>query len=614
MAGKERLGGSTGVDLPAAAGVAGPPRPEDAPPQAPMTGRQKLRLVLLVVLKRVRFIAILVAVGMFIGYWDTIKNYWDKWTRPQAAAVRELEPGQEFYCPMHPQVVRSTFEPNGDVPQCPICGMPLSVRKKGEAPPLPVGVTGRVQFTPERVQQAGIKTVPVEYHALSKQITAVGYLTYDESRLSRVVSRVKGYVEKLYVDKTYVTVREGEPLAEIYSPELYSTAQEYLIALSSARSADLAAAARERLRLFDVSDPEIDEIARSGKAKTRLVIRSPQSGYAIEKKVLVGSSVEPGMTLLEVADLSGVWVEAEVYEKDLAFLHPGEKVEVRVEAFPDRVFSGRIALIYPKLDAATRTNRVRFELENPRHELRPGMFAAVRLDTPLEAVEPFTSLAHSKAPVVLAASGAAGSPPHYRFLAVPERAVVDSGTKKVVYVEREPGVFEGVEVELGPRVELQQEGRSADYYPVVKGLEPGDRIAAAGAFLIDAETRLNPAAASTYFGASGGSESGGRGAAPAAPSSRPQPGQAPAGGPKPEAQPQPKEPSAEERKNIAELPAEDRELALAQRTCPITGKPLGSMGVPYKITLRGRPVFLCCKGCAGKAKNAPEETLKKLAP
>ena len=148
--------------------------PGAAPPDQPMTRGQKFRLVGLVILKRVRFIAILAGVGLFIGYWDTVMNYWDKWTQGQSAASRELEPGHEFYCPMDPQVVRSTYEPNGDVPKCPICGMPLSQRKKGETAKLPAGITGRVQLSPERIQLAGVKTVAVQYRPATEQTKTVG--------------------------------------------------------------------------------------------------------------------------------------------------------------------------------------------------------------------------------------------------------------------------------------------------------------------------------------------------------------------------------------------------------------------------------------------------------
>jgi Cu(I)/Ag(I) efflux system membrane fusion protein len=582
-------------------------------PDEQLTRRQKLRLVGLVILKRLRFIAILAGVGMFIGYWDTVQNYWDKWTHPKSVAVHELEPGHEFYCPMDPQVIRSTYEPNGDVPKCPICGMPLSVRAKGEAAKLPEGVTGRVQLSPERVQLAGIKTATIEYRPIAKQTKTVGYVAFDESRLSRVVSRVEGYVEKLYVDETYTVVHKGDPLAEIYSPDLYSAAQELVLASRAGGVADLAAAARKKLLLFGVNQQEIDNIVASGQPTPRLVIRSPQTGYVVEKKIVVGSSVEAKMTLLEVADLSSVWIEADVYEKDIPFLQVGQKVEATVEADPHHFFTGKLALIYPQLETTTRTNRIRLKLDNAEGKLRPGMFATVRINTPLESIEPYKSVAAKAGRVVLTGLSSENSQAQYEFLCVPERAVIDTGSKKVVYVEREPGMFEGVEVELGPRHD--------GYYPVLKGLKSGDKIAAAGGFLIDAETRLNPAAASTYFGASGGPQSNGHSNAPSVPN-RHQDDQAPADQDKPDSnQPKP-EPEARETiaaltaddlANIEKLPEADRQPARTQGVCPVTGAALGSMGVPVKITLRGQTVFLCCKGCVGKAKRNPDEILKKLA-
>jgi Cu(I)/Ag(I) efflux system membrane fusion protein len=595
------------VSLAGQSGAAVPDTAQALADAMPVTRWQKLRLVGLVILKRVRFLVILASVGLFINYWETIQNYWDKWTRPAIASVRELEPGQEFYCPMDPQVIRSTYESNGDVPKCPICGMPLSVRHKGEAAALPDGVTGRVQISPERIQLAGIKTAPVEYRPMVKQTKTVGYVTFDESRLSRVVSRVDGYVEKLYVDQTFTLVHKGDPLAEIYSPELYTAAEELILAKQDKGIVHLADSLRTKLLLLGVAAEDIDAIVASGKATPRMVIRSPQTGYVIDKKVVVGASVDMKMTLLEVADLSEVWVEADVYEKDIAFLKPGQKVEAAVDALPNRTFTGKLALVYPRLDTATRTNRVRFALENPRHELRPGMFATVLINTPLETIEPYKSLVADHGPMVLTAYAEAGDQAAHEFLAVPERAVIDSGSKKIVYVEREPGLFEGVEVQLGPR--------TGQYYPVLKGLSPGEKIAAAGGFLIDAETRLNPAAASTYFGASGGPQSSGHSTAPAAAGQR-APTESRASEPKvPEPnmpEPQVAVPSAADLKNIDQLPEADRQAARAQRVCPITRAALGSMGVPVKIMLGDRPVFLCCQGCVGKAKRNPDETLKTL--
>lgn len=546
-------------------------------------------------------------------------NYWDKWTQPTSASVARLEKGQEFYCPMDPQVIRSTYEPNGDVPKCPICGMPLSQRKKGEVAQLPAGVTGRVQLSPERIQLAGIQTVTVEFRPVTRQTKTVGYVAFDESRLSRIVSRVEGYVEKLYVNETFTFVHEGDPLAEIYSPELYSAARELILATRVGGAADLAAAARTKLLLLGVGQQEIDGIGAKGQPSPRLVIRSPQTGFVVDKKIVVGASVEAKMTLFEVADLSAVWIEADVYEKDIPFLQVGQEIKATVEACPNRTFVGKLALIYPQLETTTRTNRIRIKLDNPDQALRPGMFATVRIHTPLESIEPYKSVAAERARVMFTGLDGANAANPNEFLTVPERAVVDTGSKKVVYVEREPGLFEGVEVELGPRHD--------DYYPVIKGLHVGDKVAAAGGFLIDAETRLNPGAASTYFGASGGPQSTGRSNAVSAPSTRkgeqapadPGPSDQPPAGTsgQPPQEPEPRvaivAPTEDDLKNIAQLPEADRQLALAQRVCPVTGAALGSMGVPVKITLRGRPVFLCCDGCTGQAKRSPDEILKKLA-
>ena len=564
-----------------------------------LTGRQKLWLVGLVIMKRVRFIAILAGVGLFIAEWDAVKSHWDRWTHPRAAANRELPAGQEFFCSMDPQVVRTSYEPNGDLPACPICGMPLSIRAAGEKEELPAGITGRVRLSPERVQMAGIKTVAIDYRSVARQTKTVGYVTYDESRQSRVVSRVGGFVEKLFVDKTFTMVHKGDRLAEIYSPEFYSAAKELILARRFGVSREVAD--KEKLLLLGVSEEEVGEIADAKEPPVSLVIRAPQSGFVVEKKIVAGASVEPKMTLLEIADLSSVWVEAEVYEKDIAFLQPGQKVEATVEAYPNRTFTGEVAAIYPRVEATTRTNRVRVQLQNPNNELRPGMYAVVTIDTPLETIEPYKTLAAKTARTVLVSQkdgqkvGAARL--QEEFLVVPEQAVVDTGAKKIVYVQRQAGLFEGVEVELGPRQD--------DFYPVLKGLAAGDQVAAAGGFLVDAETRLNPAAASTYFGASGGPQHDGGSTPPVRQEQRRDKVTE-------TKRPTVAVPSHEDILNIEKLPQEDRQAAKAQAICPVTGVALGSMGVPVKITLRGKSIYLCCQGCVGKAKRDPDGVLKKL--
>jgi Cu(I)/Ag(I) efflux system membrane fusion protein len=399
------------------------------------------------------------------------------------------------------------------------------------------------------------------------------------------------------------------------------------------------------LKLLGVDDAEIDEALKSKSHEARLLIRSPQAGQVIEKSVVQGAAVEPGSVLFRVADLSIVWIEADVYERDLAFLHEGQAVEAVIGAFPGRTFTGKIDLIYPALNTETRTTRVRISVENPDLVLRPGMFATVRVQTPMSEVEPFrTALAEARreppsndesariahqriCPVTGLSLGSMGDPlkvslegrdvfvccsscesqlkenpdkflaklappPENAVLSVPEQAVIDTGAQKIVYVEREPGTFEGVEVAIGPR--------TGGFYPVISGLNAGDRVAAAGSFLLDAETRLNPAAASAYFGASG------NGATDSAPSSATQSGPARSRGK------QLSQFSDLAVKHLEKLSAADRELAVAQEVCPITGEPLGSMGVPVKVMLDGEPVFLCCRGCEPEAQAHPSETLAKV--
>ncbi len=596
---------------------------------------QQAKLVFQGVEVRLRFIAIFVGIGLLMAYWTTIENYWDRWTRPSDSAS-VLTADNEFYCPMHPSVVRDTLEPNGEVPDCPICGMPLSKRKKGEAAELPAGVLARLQLSPERVQLAGVGTVEASYMPLFSEVRTVGYVQYDDSRLSEIVTRVSGYIEKLFVDKTFESVAAGQELAEVYSPQLYSSAQELRLAQKRG-NAELVANSRQRLRLLGIDEGEIDEIVADSQDRPTLLLRSPQAGHVIEKNVVQGAAVEAGTVLFRVANLETVWIEADVYERDLSALHTDQTVEATVEAFPGQVFKGQIALIYPELNTTTRTNRIRVLLDNPDSQLRPGMFATVLVKTPVSETVPFRLRLASQGtppaeadeealiafqkncPVTGRALGSMGEPvrakveggpiylccegcqepladneseylarlappPTGSVLAVPERAVIDTGAQQIVYVEREPGLFEGVAVKIGPR--------SGNYYPVLEGLAVGDKVVANGAFLLDAETRLNPAAAAAYFGASGG----GSAANQAADATRRELDS----------------PSPAELKNIAKLAPEDQDLAIAQRLCPVTGEPLGSMGVPLKVELAGTKVFLCCKACVKRAEANVTKVLEAI--
>jgi Cu(I)/Ag(I) efflux system membrane fusion protein len=362
----------------------------------------------------------------------------------------------------------------------------------------------------------------------------VGFVEVDERREKRIAARIAGRVDGVSVDFTGVRVAEGDPLVSLYSPELLST-QEAL--LSSARALDAVKSsgvggveqeraqrvldsARDRLLLWGLAPDQVDAVLASGKIQNLMTVRSPLAGTVLEKKVQVGQYVMEGADLYRVADLSKVWLRARIFPADLPLARVGAPVEAVAEGFSGETFRGTVAFVDPVVDPATRTVGVRVDLDNPGGRLLPGMFVTARIRVPVAEIEPFASMAGhgSKTPpgehwwtcpmdpeIVEKGPGkcpkcgmnleertatAAGSVP-----SVPEPAVVDTGTRRVVYRETSPGVFDAMEVVLGPRAD--------GWYPVISGVAVGDRVVAAGAFLVDAETRLNPAAAAAYFGASG---------------------------------------------------------------------------------------------------------------
>jgi membrane fusion protein, copper/silver efflux system len=562
-------------------------------------------LVVKVFLARLRFLAILAVIGAAIIYWDTLAQYWNKWTRP-AAEHAEAGSDTEYFCPMHPQVVREHPD------KCPICFMPLSRRKKGEGEEaLPPGIVSRVQLSPYRVALAGVQTSEVVYQHLTKEIKTVGFVEFDERKEKHIAARVKGRIDKLYVDVTGQTVEHGEKLALLYSPDLVVTVQNLLDAQRGSNR-DLLSMARQRLRLWDIDDRQIDDILRTGKANTHLVIRSPIHGHVIRKYVVEGKYVDEGTPLYDIADLSTVWIQAQVYEDELALVKDGQPVSATTPAFPHRVFTGKVAFIHPHLDRSSRTLTVRFDMDNPHHDLRPGMYATVKLQVPLTQVDVFTRVLtedwrdESALAGLRAILGAASGPrlpaalepflhaavreallQQQQVLTVPESSVIDTGNRKIVYREVSPGVFEGVEVQLGPR--------SGFAYPVLRGLAAGERVVTTGSFLIDAETRLNPAAGSTYFGSTGGKTDRPAVAPPTRPSAT-------------------SDEDAQIMAQRAKLSPPDRRLVEAQEFCPVLPKNrLGAMGVPFKVMVKGQPVFLCCDGCQERALAHPEKTLAKVA-
>ena len=516
----------------------------------PMTRWQKVRLVIKVVELRLRFVALMAVTGWVFANWDTLWDRYEKWMRP-AAGSHAVVSGIEYYCPMHPQVVQD------ETGSCPICGMPLARRKKGESARLPEGVLSRVELAPGRVGQAGIETVAVEYSPLTESFTTVGNVGFDERRQATIVSKAAGKsrVEKLHVNFTGREVRAGEPLAELYSPELQQAIQELL---TTARRVELDAnrpttgagrsllgdrremvrLAAEKLRRWGITQAQIDGILSKGQGDFTIPILAPIGGTVVKKNVKEGDEVPEGFPMFEIADLGRVWIQGQVFEHQMGLIREGQAIEATVEAYPGRAFRGTLDFIQPTLEPETRTVAVRFDVENPGHPLRPGMFATVTLKTPVADMPAFRSRRaesspmpaghrheltveeQKNCPVTKAKLGSMGdpiavevegrkvwtccgacppklkarpatylsrleAPPRDRVLSVPESAVIDTGNRKVVYIEAEPGVYEGREVVLGPRI--------GDRFPVLEGLAVGEKVAARGAFLVDAESRLNPA-------------------------------------------------------------------------------------------------------------------------
>jgi membrane fusion protein, copper/silver efflux system len=561
---------------------------DHTPTQAAAAGSHFWRntwLVIKTIQARLRFVMLLAAIGGLIAYWDTLSAYYEKWARP-AGVAETASADTEYFCPMHPYIVRDNPKE-----KCPICHMDLAKRKKGsgQAQPLPPGIVSRVQLTPYRVVLAGVQTTEVQYQPLVKTITTYGSVEFDETKQAHIAARQKGRIDKLYVSFTGQRVAVGEKLAVLdirYSPELTVTLEDLLHARQSG-NAEREESARQRLRLWDIGEEQIKEFLSTGKVRTKLTITSPIHGHVIKKYQREGNYVEEGTPLYDVADLDTVWIEAQVYEADQAFLTEKQPVTATTLSLPDQEFAGALSFLYPHLDENSRTLRVRFEMPNPGHKLRPGMYATVKILVLPQQIE-----ALAKAP----AGDAEGQRQlrQGRILAVPESAVIDTGSRKIVYREASPHTYEGVAVQLGPRMTAARQ--LVVYHAVLAGLKAGDRVVTNGSFLIDADTRLNPAAGSIYFGGS----SGGKGAA--------------SGGSVRPSTPEDADTKDERmRGELAKLSVEDRRAAELQQFCPIlTANRLGSMGVPAKVLIDGQPVFLCCAGCEDQAKQNAERTLAKV--
>jgi multidrug efflux pump subunit AcrA (membrane-fusion protein) len=358
---------------------------------------------------------------------------------------------------------RSTMNPNeiSDKPGKDSMGMdmvPFEVEEGGEVSE--VGGRIQVKISPERQQLIGIKTALVKSQPIRKLIEAVGRVDYAEPNISIVNLKFDGWVEKLFVNSTGRAVRKGEPLFDIYSPELVSAQQEYLIALkASATLGDVSSiltSAREKLRLWDITDSQVEELGRTGQFKKTVTVYTPGSGIVIEKNVVQGQKIMAGENLFRIADLSRVWIIGEVYEYELPFIKTGQEAKVSLSYYPGESFAGQITYIYPYLKPETRTNQVRIEVANPGLQLKPEMFANLEIHVD-----------------------------YGTRLTVHSDAVLDAGDTKIVFVAKGDGYFEPREVKLGVRGE--------DMYEVLGGLSDGEQVVTSANFLIDSESSLKAA-------------------------------------------------------------------------------------------------------------------------
>jgi membrane fusion protein, copper/silver efflux system len=331
--------------------------------------------------------------------------------------------------------------------KAPDCGMDL----------VPVyeerGSRDAIEISPDRQQKIGVATAVAERRRLGGTIRTSGRVVADETRLARVTTKFDGTIERLYADFTGKTVRRGQPLFTVYSPDLLAAQEEYLLAIrAGAQLPGLAEAARQRLRLWDVTDGELRQLERSGAPKRSVTIVSPASGIVTAKTAVAGARVMAGQPLFDIADLSHVWVLADIYESELPSIRAGSRADVTIASLPGRTFLGQVTFIAPLVDEMTRTVKVRIEIENRTGELKPDMYADVSIE----------------------------SPPHDAVV-VPDDAVLQTGTRSIVFIASD-GRFEPREVQTGRKAE--------GLFEIVHGLAGGERVVTQANFLIDSESRL----------------------------------------------------------------------------------------------------------------------------
>ena len=404
-------------------------------------------------------VMLLIAAAFIGGY-----GYGRWYGRPVVAAGAPERKLLYWVDPMHPWY-------KSDKPGiAPDCGMKLAPVYEGEEKRYEQGMpSGTVQITPEKQQLIGVEYGAAQYETVTVSIRAAARVTLDETKIAKVQTRLEGWIDQVFVDFTGKRVEKGDPLLTLYSPEALATQQEYLLALKAERqmqdnplhemmgsTENLVAAAKKRLELWDITDRQIEEIGRTGKTLLNLELDSPISGFVMERNAFPKQHVTPDTVLYTVADLSTVWVIADVFEYEASNVRLNSPAALTLSYLPGRTFRGRVSYILPQVDPSTRTLKVRIQFDNPGYLLKPEMYGEVEFQT----------------------GGA-------RKLAVPQSAVLNSGDRQVVFLDRGNGYFEPRQVQVGAQM--------GDRVEILSGLQPGERIVTSGNFLIDSESQLKAA-------------------------------------------------------------------------------------------------------------------------
>jgi len=415
--------------------------------------------------------ALAAAAALGTGYWLGMRSHSAPEAAPAAGASAAKSERKVLYY-RNPMGLPDT----SPVPKKDPMGMDYIPVYEGEETP---AKSGTVKISLDKVQLLGVRTEPAAERELRRAVQAVGTIQANERLLYKVTSRFEGWIEKLHVNTTGQAVARGQPLMEVYSPELVTAQEEYLIALraieetrasgseAQAVMQRMAEGVLRRLHNWGIAESELDMLRKEGKARQLLTYRSPAAGVVLQKPSVQGMRFMPGETLYEIADLSVVWLVAEVFERDLGLVKLGQEAKLRILAYPEREFAGKVVFVSPTLEPDTRTARVRIELAHPGRLLKPSMYGSLELF--------------------------AGHP-RGKVLAVPDSAVLDSGSRQAVLVQRGEGLFEPRSVKLGMRAD--------GYVEVLDGVAAGDEVVVRANFLIDAESNLK--AALETFGGHGG--------------------------------------------------------------------------------------------------------------